>query len=262
MSTEGFQQQWCGDGRKRLQHSAAVDHAESIAHKMAFNLFLRDSGLNERERTNKERLLLNSSGQQSIIDGLNVMNEKDFESVYFLVKNEISLSTYQKLLNHEENHRVMLGTAYRNRTSGTLMIDFIAESLRNDFKKKFDKANFYGLLSDSSTDSSLAEKEAFFVITFNPFPQGSNSISVDITFFDLVGLKTADANGIIKAIKTSFEAVNFEYLDKLVGNSGKKNGVKTKLQTENEWLKFGWCVAHRLELALKDAIDWNNIRRN
>ena len=196
-----------------------------------------------------------------LFDGLNVMNKKDFdqtkkkfESVYFLVKNEISLSTHQNLLNREENHGVMLGTAYRNRTSGTLMIDFIAESLQNDFKKKFDKDNFYSLLSDSSRDSSLAEKEAFFVIIFNPFPQGSNSISVDITFFDLVDLKTADANGIIEAIKTSFEAVNIEYLDKLVGfgadstsvNSGKTNGVKTKLQTENEWLTFGWC-AHRLE---------------
>ena len=100
MFTKGFQQQWCGNGSKRLQHSAAVDHVESIAHKMAFNLFLRDSGLNKRERTNKERLLLNSSGQQSIIDGLNVMSETDFdqkkkkfESVYFLVKNKISSST-------------------------------------------------------------------------------------------------------------------------------------------------------------------------
>ena len=37
-------------------------------------------------------------------------------------------------------------------------------------------------------------------------------------------------------------------------NSGKKNGVKTKLQTENQWLTFGWCVAHRLELALKHAL--------
>ena len=270
MSTKGFQQQWCSEGSKRLQHSAAVDHAESTAHKMAFGLFLKDIGLNERERTCKERLLLDCSGQQSIVDGLNVMNEKDFEqtkkkfeTVYFLVKNEMSLNTYQKLLNHEEKHGVMLGTAYRNRTSGTLMIDFIAESLRNDFKKKFDKANFYSLLSDGSTDASVTEKEALFVITFNPLREGSDSISVDITFFDLVDLKTADANGIVEAIKTSFEDVNIDYLQKLVGfgadgasvNSGTKNGVKTKLQTENEWLTFGWCVAHRLELALKDALN-------
>ena len=105
MSTKGFQQQWYGDGSKRLQHSAAVDHAESIAHKMAFNLFLRDSRLNERERTNKERLLLNSSGQQSIIDGLNVINEidfdptkKKFESVYFLVKFFLSTNLWIEII--------------------------------------------------------------------------------------------------------------------------------------------------------------------
>ena len=58
---------------------------------MAFNLFLRDSGLNERERTNKERLLLNSSGQQSIINGLNVMNEKDFDQTKKNLKVSICL---------------------------------------------------------------------------------------------------------------------------------------------------------------------------
>ena len=26
------------------------------------------------------------------------------------------------------------------------------------------------------------------------------------------------------------------------------------LRQENEWLTFGWCVAHRLELALKDSL--------
>ena len=51
-------------------------------------------------------------------------------------------------------------------------------------------------------------------------------------------------------------------MDKFVGfgsdgasvNCGKKEGViKTLLQESNEWLVFGWCVAHRLELPLKDS---------
>ena len=29
---------------------------------------------------------------------------------------------------------------------------------------------------------------------------------------------------------------------------------KAQLQRENKWLTFGWCVAHRLELALKDSL--------
>ena len=64
-------------------------------------------------------------------------------------------------------------------------------------------------------------------------------------------------------MKTSFELIGIEnFLDKLVGfgsdgasvNSGKKAGVNTVLKETNEWIEFGWCVAHRLELSLKDAL--------
>ena len=35
-------------------------------------------------------------------------------------------------------------------------------------------------------------------------------------------------------------------------NCGKKEGVKTILRNDCEWLTFGWCIAHCLQLALKD----------
>ena len=52
------------------------------------------------------------------------------------------------------------------------------------------------------------------------------------------------------------------WLSRLVGysydgasaNCGKKEGVKTILQIDCEWLTFGWCVAHLFELALKDSL--------
>ena len=117
-------------------------------------------------------------------------------------------------------------------------------------------------MSDGSTDTSVTEKEAFFVITFNPTPGGSDKVQIEVNYFDLVEPETADANGIVKAIKTSFEQVNIDYLEKLVGfgsdgasvNRGEKDGIKAQLQRENKWLTFGWCVAHRLELALKDSL--------
>ena len=37
-------------------------------------------------------------------------------------------------------------------------------------------------------------------------------------------------------------------------NAGKKEGVKSLIQHENPWITFGWCIAHRLELALKDSL--------
>ena len=37
-------------------------------------------------------------------------------------------------------------------------------------------------------------------------------------------------------------------------NRSNKNGVKTILREQSEWLVFIWCIAHRLELALSDAL--------
>ena len=37
-------------------------------------------------------------------------------------------------------------------------------------------------------------------------------------------------------------------------NCEKKEGVKALFQESKEWLVFGWFVAHRLELSLKDSL--------
>ena len=37
-------------------------------------------------------------------------------------------------------------------------------------------------------------------------------------------------------------------------NSGDKQGVQALVQEELSWVVFVWCMAHRLELALKDSL--------
>ena len=121
---KGFQMQWCEDGSKRLHNtSAALEHAESTSHNKAYDLYMKDLGLSAHERTERDQLLLSSSGQQAIVEGINIMNDKDFEltkkkfeSMYFLAKNKAPLSLFPKLLSHEERHGVVFGPAYRNRT--------------------------------------------------------------------------------------------------------------------------------------------------
>ena len=77
--------------------------------------------------------MLSSTGQQPIVHSINVMNEKDFkqtkkkfESAYFLAKNEAPLSLFPKLIGHKERHSVIVATAYLDRTSGTLFLEYIA----------------------------------------------------------------------------------------------------------------------------------------
>ena len=163
----------------------------------------------------------------------------------------------------EVKHGVQLGEVYANDTSAGVMIYFIGDSIAWDLKNTLKNPIFFSLLMDGSTDASVTKKQAIFVVVFNPTPPKTNEIKVEIMYLNLANLVTADAPGIICAIDFSFESISFEnWHSKLVGygsdgasvNCGKKRDVKTILQNDCEWLTFGWCVAHFLELALKDSL--------
>ena len=162
---------------KSLQH-APVEHAEGQAHKVAYDLFLKTiKGMTARERTEQLQTLLHDNQQASLLAGLDVMRMKDFdltkknfETAYFIVKEEISLTKYAKILELEQKHGVDLGCAYRNKNTCGLFIDFIADDLAKQLKEKLDKRHFYSVLTDGSTDSGIIEKGAIFVMSFNPTP--------------------------------------------------------------------------------------------
>ena len=59
----------------------------------------------------------------------------------------------------------------------------------------------------------------------------------------LVDLKYSNAAGIVSAIKGSFESIGLT-----------EDGVISILQRKLPWVVYLWCVAHWLELALKDAL--------
>ena len=234
-----------------------------MSHEKAFDLHLKGLGLGIWEQTEKEQLLLSSAGQQPIAHSINAMNKKEFKqtkkkfvSAYFLAKTE---AFFPKLISHKERHNVIVSTAYCNRTLGTLFLEYIAENLREGLKEKLNLRNFYSLLTGGSTDSAVNKKEVFFVLTFNPKPEGNNEVSVELNYFDLVEPKTANAEGIINTIQESFKGVKINYLNKLVGygsdgvsvNRGAKEGIKTILQRDNKGLTFGWCVVQKLKLASK-----------
>ena len=115
-------------------------------------------------------------------------------------------------------------------------------------------ANFYNVLADGSTDASITEKEVIFTIHFDPSTIGEDRVKICTSYLDLADLKNANSRGFIEAINESFKIIGIDTcMDKLV-NCRKKKGVKTLLQESNEWLGFGWCVAHRLKLSLKDSL--------
>ena len=256
MGIPKFNYAWSRNGCVRLQHAAAVEHATSEPHKAAYINFLTNKGVTPRERTETLRSVLSEDNQCSIVKGFDTMdrknvetNKKKFETAYFVVKEELPITKYKKILLLEEKHGVVLDSAYRNDSSAGIIIKYIADSIARELKCKLETAPFYSVLTDGSTDSSITEKEAIFVVTFDPSPLGSNKIGVNISFLSIVDLKAADSNGILESIEHAFENIGVEdWFAKLIGfgsdgasvNTGKKARCEDTLaeekQMDNVWV--------------------------
>ena len=211
---------------------AAIEHAEGEPHEKAYDLHLKEQGLSICQRSEVSNP--NSGG---VLHGLDVMKQKDFEktknkfeTMYFVVKEELPIIKFSKVLELEERHGVELRNAYRNSMPGSIMIDFIGKCLLNDLKKTLEQSEFFSILIDGSTDVSIIEKEALFAITFDPSPPGTDKIGIKISYLSLEDLHDADA-----------KLVGFGSDGALV-NAGKKEGVKSLIQHENPWITFGWCI--------------------
>ena len=135
------------------------------------------------------------------------------------------------------------------------------------------KAKFFSVLCDGSMDSTVIENEVIYALHYDPIPSNSDSVEVKISFLHMYQLKHQDADGVHDAISVNvkesiskgFKSTGTEGIDtskKMIGftsdgaavNRGDKHSVKTILREESEWLVFKWCIAHRLELALPDAL--------
>ena len=92
--------------------SNAIDHTEGVPHKEAMKYYYKSLGKTHDEKRDHN--------QQSIESGLARMNEKDvmlthkkFETAYFIVKEELPLRKFKRILALEELH-VELGNGYHN----------------------------------------------------------------------------------------------------------------------------------------------------
>ena len=94
----------------------------------------------------------------------------------------------------------------------------------------------------------MKAQEVLYVVFVDP-----NSYKPTLRYFECLELNDLDqtADGMIKTIKRSFKHNNLENLWKKIiyisaygasVNSVKDSGLIAKLQEENEWILFVWCL--------------------
>ena len=87
-----------------------------------------------------------------------------------------------------------------------------------------------------------------------------------MVFLSIKNLTNSDAQGVLAGIKRSLENLGLPHEkgsplvpnglrgDGCSTNRGASSGVQALFKHEFPWFLFSWCVAHRLELVLKDAL--------
>ena len=263
---KGFSRSWI-TGCQNYKLSAPREHAESDSHKHAMKLYYKaqDPGRVEDKPAN----------QRSLLESLNIGDErtksqikKKFEVAYFCAKEEMSFHKYPAILKLEEMHGVDVGQAYRDRKNCAEFIDYLGKDLQNNLSAKVQNANFYSILFDGSTDESVKEQEGFYVLLFDPQPDGKrDTVEVKMNYFGIQSAKAseggASAKGLKHGVNECFKNAGVtDYAKKLIGfcsdganvNKGDKGGVMAEMKVESPWLVFVWCMAHRLELAVKECL--------
>ena len=122
-----FKDDWI-TGSNNYCSSNAIDQAEGVPHKEAMKHYCKSIG-----KTHVEKRDCN---QQSIESGLGRMNEKDImlkrkklEAAYFIAKEELPLTKFERILALEELHNVEIGSAYHNNNMCGEFIDYNTDNL-------------------------------------------------------------------------------------------------------------------------------------
>ena len=159
-----FARSWI-DGSVNFKLSNVIDHAKSEAHNEALALYKRRLGQippTPMLTGNQCSLEFKLSKEQEEVF------RKKFDVSYFVVKEEMPLIKYEKIIELEKRHGVRLGSTHNNRTAAREFLPFQAGELKEELSKDITKAKFYSILFDGTIDSSVTEQEAIFVLYFDP----------------------------------------------------------------------------------------------
>ena len=191
---------------------------------------------------------------------------KTFETAYLIAWKGRPYTDFKDLIELDALHGVTFlpNNTYANETACRDFINFSSDAIfKTDLQDKLKRANFISILCDGPTDSAIIEKECIYVLHVDP-----DTFSPTLSLLSLKSPTSQDAEGILQAIKSALEEKGLDELwEKLVFlctdgasmNSGLKSGLIKQIKDEIPWVGFMWCLSHRLELALKDALsNWMN----
>ena len=188
-----------------------------------------------------------------------------FDIAYFVATEQLAFRKYPRICELEARHGVDLGRSYLHENAGKEFVHFIAESKRKDLLSVVSSAKYFPLLMDGSTDHSNTDNE-LLVVLWCDANGVDERIHTRMSFLSLHKPQSVTAQGLLESLQyglqcLGIQSVKKEGCSKLVGiaTDGAAanvagNGLKGLVERELEWIFWMWCLAHRLELAIKYAL--------
>ena len=145
--------------------------------------------------------------------------------------------------------------------------NIIAETNRETLAKSISTAKFFSILMDGTTDIGVVDDEMFLAVWCEV--DGSDErVHTRLSYFSLNRPKEVTAVGLLECLQTALGRLGIsevqmspEHCHQLVGigtDGATPNvaagGLKGLVEKELPWIFWMWCFAHRLELAVKDAL--------
>ena len=232
----------------------------------------RKSSLNEHENTNthkdamQKKKAIEKPSTTPAAHGLLALQEHTrkqlelkFRNVHALVKHNRPLSDYTWLCDLDKAKGLDMGTTYNNRFACVNFLNSIASVEKSNLNEIMNRAKFFSLSMDGTTDGGSKEQETLFLRTCND--------GEIITRFLCIGEPdSTKANALHAHVMSQLESENLlEHMSKFVGFGcdgasnmiGQNGGLIALFKRDYPNLVGIHCLAHRLELAFRDAIAKN-----
>ena len=188
-----------------------------------------------------------------------------FDIAYFIATEKLAFTKYPKICELEARHGVHVGTTYRSDMAGKDFVHYIAEAKRKDLLQTLAKAKKFSLLMDGSTDTGNIDNEILLVVWCDP--DGSDEkVHTRMDFLTVSRPQSVTARGLFQVLEGCLQGLGIQEVSpdecqKLVGvgtDGAAANiaasGLKGLVEGRLGWVFWMWCMAHRLELAIKDAL--------
>ena len=189
------------NGSKNLRASAMKDHGKTDMHQMAMRLYNKyhAEDVTDYAPIAKALCTLDEKSKLTLL--------RKFEIAYFICKENLAFTKMSPLCELQTKHGIELGSGYKNNQACSVFINYVAEEQRILLNERLNRAKYFSIQADGSTDCANKEEELFLVLFFDPYTD-DGKVHVCSKFSAVRQPKNGTVAGLYESLMRAFDHMN------------------------------------------------------